>query len=228
MSFARAADNPVVRIAASRGVVSAPIWNLSNHASRYAFSVQMSVLFTYADQQRAAQNSQTEIATKDVMRRATTPNLSLRFRFAQGDVERMLFHSNQEHSRVIPLHVDVVNSAPQPAFHVICEVGINDAFTESFATSFVAVGTRGDTPPLLIYRYAIASPPALPVFRESATATQIGALGLVAPSFLLGRERLIELEATVQTPGFASTEMWKIHTRGGSLRLCPPGHPLNP
>jgi hypothetical protein len=66
MSFARAADNPVVRIAASRGVVSAPIWNLSNHASRYAFSVQMSVLFTYADQQRAAQNSQTEIATTGI------------------------------------------------------------------------------------------------------------------------------------------------------------------
>jgi hypothetical protein len=66
MSFARAADNPVVRIAASRGVVSAPIWNLSNHASRYVFSVQMSVLFTYADQQRAAQNSQTEIATTGI------------------------------------------------------------------------------------------------------------------------------------------------------------------
>jgi len=66
VDVARAADTPVVRIAASRGVVSAPIWNVSNHAAQYGFSVQMSVLFTYADQQRAAQNSQTELATTGI------------------------------------------------------------------------------------------------------------------------------------------------------------------
>ena len=66
VGIARAADNPVVRIAASRGVVSAPIWNVSNHAAQYGFSVQMSVLFTYADQQRAAQSSQTELATTGI------------------------------------------------------------------------------------------------------------------------------------------------------------------
>jgi ABC-type nitrate/sulfonate/bicarbonate transport system substrate-binding protein len=65
VSLARAND-PVVRIAASRGVVSAPIWNVSNHAARYGFSVQMSVLFTYADQQRAAQNNQAELATTGI------------------------------------------------------------------------------------------------------------------------------------------------------------------
>ena len=65
VGVARGADN-VVRIAASRGIVSAPIWNVSNHAAHYGFSVQMSVLFTYADQQRAAQNSQAEIATTGI------------------------------------------------------------------------------------------------------------------------------------------------------------------
>jgi ABC-type nitrate/sulfonate/bicarbonate transport system substrate-binding protein len=60
------ANEPVVRIAASRGVVSAPIWNVSNHAARHGFSVQMSVLFTYADQQRAAQNNQSELATTGI------------------------------------------------------------------------------------------------------------------------------------------------------------------
>lgn len=58
--------DPVVRIAASRGVVSAPIWNVPNHAARYGFSTQMSVLFTYADQQRAAQTKQTELATTGI------------------------------------------------------------------------------------------------------------------------------------------------------------------
>jgi ABC-type nitrate/sulfonate/bicarbonate transport system substrate-binding protein len=65
VGVARAADN-VVRIAASRGVVSAPIWNVSNHSSKYGFSVQMSVLFTYADQQRAAQSGQAESATTGI------------------------------------------------------------------------------------------------------------------------------------------------------------------
>ena len=63
---AGAAEAPVVRIAASRGIVSAPIWNLANHAGHFGFSVQMSVLFTYADQQRAAQNRQTEVATSGI------------------------------------------------------------------------------------------------------------------------------------------------------------------
>lgn len=66
LSRTQAAQGPVVRIAASRGVVSAPIWNVSNHAARHGFSVQMSVLFTYADQQRAAQNAQTEAATTGI------------------------------------------------------------------------------------------------------------------------------------------------------------------
>lgn len=60
------ADPPVVRIAASRGVVSAPIWNVATHASRYGFTTKMSVLFTYADQQRAAQNKHTEVATTGI------------------------------------------------------------------------------------------------------------------------------------------------------------------
>jgi len=64
--LARAQDKPIVRVAASRGVVSAPIWNVANHAERHGFTVQMSVLFTYADQQRAAQNKQTELATTGI------------------------------------------------------------------------------------------------------------------------------------------------------------------
>lgn len=66
VGVARAGEGPVVRIAASRGVVSAPVWNVANHAARYGFGVQMSVLFTYADQQRAAQNKQTEMATTGI------------------------------------------------------------------------------------------------------------------------------------------------------------------
>jgi ABC-type nitrate/sulfonate/bicarbonate transport system substrate-binding protein len=66
LRVAHGAEGAVVKIAASRGVVSAPIWNVANHAGRYGFKTEMSVLFTYADQQRAAQNRQTELATTGV------------------------------------------------------------------------------------------------------------------------------------------------------------------
>lgn len=66
VGVARAGANPVVHIAASHGVVSAPIWNVSNHAARYGFSVEMAVLFTYADQQRAAHDKQTGLATTGI------------------------------------------------------------------------------------------------------------------------------------------------------------------
>lgn len=62
VTVARAASGPVVKIAASRNA-AAPVWNLANVAPRYGFSVEMSVLFTYADQMRAAQTGQTNMAT---------------------------------------------------------------------------------------------------------------------------------------------------------------------
>jgi ABC-type nitrate/sulfonate/bicarbonate transport system substrate-binding protein len=61
-SVARSENGPVVKIAASRNA-AAPVWNLANVASRFGFSVEMSVLFTYAEQMRAAQSAQTNAAT---------------------------------------------------------------------------------------------------------------------------------------------------------------------
>src|SRR5687768_15254264 len=85
VGIARAQDKPIVRVAASRGVVSAPIWNVSNHAERHGFGVQMSVLFTYADQQRAAQNRQTELATTGINNPAIVADQSIaNLRFIAG------------------------------------------------------------------------------------------------------------------------------------------------
>jgi sulfonate transport system substrate-binding protein len=56
----------VLSIAVSRGINSSPIWNLINVGPKYGFTVQMSELFTYADQQRAAQTRQTDLATSGI------------------------------------------------------------------------------------------------------------------------------------------------------------------
>lgn len=55
-------SGPVIKIAASRNA-AAPVWNLASVAPRFGFTVEMSVLFTYAEQMRAAQSAQTNAAT---------------------------------------------------------------------------------------------------------------------------------------------------------------------
>jgi ABC-type nitrate/sulfonate/bicarbonate transport system substrate-binding protein len=61
---------PIVKIAASRNA-AAPVWNLGNVSERFGFKVEMSVLFTYAEQTRAAQTGQTNTATCGIDTMAT-------------------------------------------------------------------------------------------------------------------------------------------------------------
>jgi len=69
-SVAHGQGGPVIKIAASRNA-AAPVWNLSNIAERFGFKVEMSVLFTYAEQARAAQTGQTNAATCGIDTMAT-------------------------------------------------------------------------------------------------------------------------------------------------------------
>ncbi|MSX62496.1 MAG: hypothetical protein F2762_03795, partial [Actinobacteria bacterium] len=76
---AQAQSGPVIKIAASRNA-AAPVWNLANVSERFGFRVEMSVLFTYAEQARAAQTGQTSSATCGIDTMATVadqgiPNL---------------------------------------------------------------------------------------------------------------------------------------------------------
>lgn len=78
------ATGPVVKIAASRNA-AAPVWNLGTVAPRFGFSVEMSVLFTYAEQARAANLGQTNAATCgiDTMATIADQNINnLRYIFA--------------------------------------------------------------------------------------------------------------------------------------------------
>jgi hypothetical protein len=68
---------PVVKIAASRNA-AAPVWNLGNVSERFGFKVEMSVLFTYAEQARAAQTGQTNTATCGIDTMATPTNMVAR------------------------------------------------------------------------------------------------------------------------------------------------------
>jgi ABC-type nitrate/sulfonate/bicarbonate transport system substrate-binding protein len=71
-----AAAGPVVKIAASRNA-AAPVWNLGTVAPRFGFSVEMSILFTYADQARAANLGQTNAATCGIDTMATVSDQNI-------------------------------------------------------------------------------------------------------------------------------------------------------
>jgi ABC-type nitrate/sulfonate/bicarbonate transport system substrate-binding protein len=69
---------PRVTIAASRGIVSAPVWNVAAHAPKYGFTSEISELFTYADQQRAVQGYQTSTATAGITQPAILADQGVR------------------------------------------------------------------------------------------------------------------------------------------------------
>lgn len=78
------ADRPIVKIAASRNA-AAPVWNLAAVAPRFGFDVEMSILFTYAEQARAASLGQTNAATCGIDTMATIADqniANLRYVFA--------------------------------------------------------------------------------------------------------------------------------------------------
>jgi sulfonate transport system substrate-binding protein len=60
------ANLPTVRIAASRGLVSMPVWNLVKVGPKHGFNVEMQTITTYADQQRAAAAGDAEVATTGI------------------------------------------------------------------------------------------------------------------------------------------------------------------
>lgn len=59
---------------------------------------------------------------RDALRRATTPELSVKLSFATGDITYLQFNSNMEISKPFALEVSLSNHSSQPAFHVLMRV----------------------------------------------------------------------------------------------------------
>lgn len=91
-----------VKIAASRNA-AAPVWNLGTVAPRFGFNVEMSILFTYAEQARAANTGDTNAATCgiDTMATIADQNISnLRYIFAnQYGAQNLVMRSGVEVSK---------------------------------------------------------------------------------------------------------------------------------
>jgi Putative DNA-binding domain len=165
---------------------------------------------------------------RDTLRRATTPELHVELRFATGPVAPIEFPYQSELSNPISIIVTVTNHSSQPAFHALVKVGIDTKLPLRTVNDFHAMGVTGDDQQQYWLGHRFSSPPDLPIFKEiDPLAGHRLSLTIAYAASLLGAERIFYFATSVQTPGYTATEKWVIHSRAGTLRMCPPGLPLN-
>jgi hypothetical protein len=163
---------------------------------------------------------------KDVMRRSSVPDLVVHFAFDEGTEMRVDTIGDQT-SKPFMLHCIIENRSPQPAFHVIHEVAIDQDLEPSFAIDpFRVTGSKdGKKNVMRVYQRTINSPPDLPIFREGSTDRTNASIALKIPASHLGRHHIFDIESIIQTPGFTGRADWAILCRAGRLMICPPGSP---
>lgn len=161
---------------------------------------------------------------RDVMGRATTPDLRVSLGFLKGGRQLVEFPSGQDESKPFNLLAEIANRAAQPAYHVIVDIGI--------ALEFIVVSS-GDYKrledadnelgiPMHWFRWERASPPALPIFREHPTLLTNNVPMLALTSLELRTNHLFDATIKISAPGFSSIESWAMVCRGTTLIMHGP------
>lgn len=165
---------------------------------------------------------------RDTLRRSTTPELYVELAFVTGSIAHIQFPYQSEISHPITLIVTIKNRSSQPAYHALLQVGIDTDLTLRTSDDFFQMGTTGDDQQQYWLAHRFSSPPGPPIFKEiDQDAIHRLTLAVAYHSAMLSGEHLFNLTTCIQTPGYFATENWKIHHRADTLRMCPPGHPLN-
>jgi hypothetical protein len=161
---------------------------------------------------------------RDVMKRATTPDLFITLSFLSGNRQKLEFGGAEATSKPFNLLASIVNRSAQPAFHVIVEIGLVTDLRirslgsyERLSESDNELGT-----PMNWFRWSLASPPGLPIFKEHPTLLTNNVIMLAVHPQELGIHGLFDVTVITAAPGFSSTEHWAIQYRGSTLVLHPP------
>jgi hypothetical protein len=166
---------------------------------------------------------------RDAFRRATTPDLYVELSFAMESIANIQFAHQSEISNPIGIIVRVKNRSSQPAYHALLQVGIDTDLPLRTPNDFFQMGITGDDQQQYWLAHRFTSPPGLPIFKEiDQDAVHRFTFTVAFHSAMLSGEHLFHLTTSIQTPGYSATENWKIHHRADTLRMCPPGHSLNP
>jgi len=162
---------------------------------------------------------------RDVMGRATTPDLFVSLGFLGGARERIEFPSGREESKPFNLLTRIANRAAQPAYHVVVEIGIAEEFIMVISGDYERLPNADNElgSPMHWFRWVRASPPGLPIFKEHPTLLTNNVLMLALTSLELRTNHLFDATIRISAPGFSSTEHWAFVCRGATLNIYGPG-----
>jgi hypothetical protein len=161
---------------------------------------------------------------RDILRRATTPDLFVTLSFLEGNQQALRFPGSDEQSRPFNLIAHIENKSPQPAFHVVVDIGIDTDFnivSRGDFTRFDSSEQVGQTS-LNWLRWTLAAPPGQPIFKEYPRLTTENVIMLSMNANEIGNQELHDLSVRVVSPGCARQENWSIIARGSRLNLFPP------
>jgi hypothetical protein len=162
---------------------------------------------------------------KDTMRRATTPDLYVTLSFLEGNRETLRFPDKE--SRPFNLIVHIENRSPQPAFHVVVEIGIDTDFTIVGLGGFARFESKEqvENTPLNWLRWGMNSPPDQPIFKEHRRTLNNQAIMLTMSVDHISGQEIHDLTVRVLAPGCSRQENWSILAKGPILTLHPPHSP---
>jgi hypothetical protein len=158
---------------------------------------------------------------RDVLRRATTPELRVDLSFSGESSEAISLASGQEFSEPFFLQCVVLNRAATPAHYAIVDILVDHDLDNPFARDpFVRAGVV-DQPPepkCWLFRRTISAPPGVPIFKEGVDGSHLGLIALRLPSKFI-RSDPFYVRTQIGAPGFMKSEEWRIQPRSGMLQI---------
>jgi hypothetical protein len=105
---------------------------------------------------------------RDSFRRATTPDLFVTLSFLEGNQHALRFPGSDEESRPFNLIAHIENRSPQPAFHVVVDIGIDADFKVVSRGDFTQFTSdeQVEQTSLSWLRWTLTAPPGQPIFKE--------------------------------------------------------------
>ncbi|QND70817.1 helix-turn-helix domain-containing protein [Tardiphaga robiniae] len=166
---------------------------------------------------------------RDVLNRATHPDLWVDFAFKSGDRAELEFDIRQDVSSPVRIFGTIKNRSAQPSFHTFFRLGVS-----------ASLGFNTVKPPWTMHRtqettkygkiqwttQRTSSPPDFPIFKEVDQPLDGHGVTLQFHSRTMAQAHRWPLLIEIHSPGFSSLEAWYIDQQSTSLRLLQPGHPL--
>jgi hypothetical protein len=158
---------------------------------------------------------------RDILRRATTPNLEVELSFANGEMNWEIEFKDREDSETFFLFCSVVNHSSTPANYAILEIWVDNDLKVAFGQPEFKVvrmehNTTGQS--FRVHQHTFKSPPGVPVFKEAVHETHVQQLPLQLPISLY-KSSMVYFETSIQGPGFSKHEEWFINCLGGRMHL---------